>query len=109
MKKAFLLAILLAAVVLLAGCASNQETQFPETSTAIQRDPMSAANPVSAPADESEEDGSDFDLATYLFDKHLDFFVDYMENNKTAMDKLKARQAERKAAKVRIRQSFWSW
>ena len=45
------------------------------------------------------EDGSDFDLAAYLFDKHLDFFVDYMEDNKTAMDKLKARQAERKAAK----------
>lgn len=45
------------------------------------------------------EDGSDFDLTSYLFDKHLDFFVDYMEDNKTAMDKLKARQAERKAAK----------
>lgn len=45
------------------------------------------------------EDGSDFDLTAYLFDKHLDFFLDYMENNETAMEKLKAGQKQRKEAK----------
>ena len=54
MKKAFLLAFLLAAAVLLAGCASKQETQFPETSTAIQRDPMSAVNPAGDAEDEGD-------------------------------------------------------
>lgn len=65
MKKAFLLAFLLAAVVLLAGCAANQETQFPETSTAIQRDPMSAVNPAGDAEDEGDEDQSDFDWDSY--------------------------------------------
>jgi hypothetical protein len=47
------------------------------------------------------EDGSDFDLTAYLFDKHLDFFLDYMENNETAMEKLKAGQKSRKEAAQR--------
>lgn len=45
------------------------------------------------------EDGSDFDLADYLFENHLDFFLDYMEDNATAKEKLKARQKQRKDEK----------
>ncbi len=44
-------------------------------------------------------DGSDFDLAEYLFDKHMDFFLDYMEDNETAKQKLKEGQQKRKQAK----------
>lgn len=43
-------------------------------------------------------DGTDFDLTEYLFDKHLDFFLDYMENSETAKEKLKAGQQKRKDA-----------
>ena len=41
-------------------------------------------------------DGSDFDLADYLFDKHLDFFTDYLEDKEGAKEKLAARKKERK-------------
>jgi hypothetical protein len=44
-------------------------------------------------------DGSDFDLAEYLIDNHLDFFLDYFENNETAKQKLKEGQKKRKEAK----------
>jgi hypothetical protein len=40
-------------------------------------------------------DGSPFNLEDYLFDKHKDFFLDYLEDKDGAMDKLKARKAER--------------
>ena len=64
MKKAILIAVLLAFTVLLAGCASSQEMQFPETSTAVQRDPMSL---VQADADSAanETDDGDFDWDSY--------------------------------------------
>lgn len=45
-------------------------------------------------------DGSDFDLTEYIFDNHLGFFLDYMENSETAKEKLKAGQAKRKQAKI---------
>lgn len=45
------------------------------------------------------DDGSDFDLAEYLFDKHIDFFLDYIDGNPKAKDKLKAlRQSKKDAA-----------
>ncbi len=44
-------------------------------------------------------DGSDFDLTEYIFDNHLDFFLDYLEDSATAKDKLKARQQKRKEDK----------
>ena len=44
-------------------------------------------------------DGSDFDLTEYLFDNHMDFFLDWIENNETAKQKLKEGQAKRKQAK----------
>lgn len=43
-------------------------------------------------------DGTDFDLADYLFDKHLDFFMDYLEDKKGAKEKLAERRAARKKA-----------
>ena len=43
-------------------------------------------------------DGSDFDLAEYLIDKHLDFFLDYIEDHETAKEKLKVGQKKRKEA-----------
>ena len=42
-------------------------------------------------------DGSDFDLEDYLLTKHLDYFLDYMEDKDTAKAKADARRAERKA------------
>ncbi len=61
MKKAILLACLLAAALLLSACAPSQETQFPETKTSIQQDPMALADP------EAEADaGADaFDWDSY--------------------------------------------
>jgi phage regulator Rha-like protein len=44
-------------------------------------------------------DGSDFDLAEYLIDNHMDFFLDYIEDHDTAKEKLKARQQKRKDEK----------
>ncbi len=41
-------------------------------------------------------DGTPFNLEDYLFDKNKDFFLDYLEDKDGAMDKLKARKAERK-------------
>ena len=41
-------------------------------------------------------DGTDFDLEDYLFNKHLDFFIDYLENKDGAKQKLESRKAERK-------------
>ena len=41
-------------------------------------------------------DGSDFDLVEYLFDNHLDFFLDWIEDNDSAKEKLKAGQKKRK-------------
>lgn len=43
-------------------------------------------------------DGSDFDLAEYLFDNHMDFFLDWIEDHETAKEKLKAGQQKRKEA-----------
>jgi hypothetical protein len=43
-------------------------------------------------------DGTDFDLEDYLFNKHLDFFIDYLENKDGAKQKLESRKAERKKA-----------
>lgn len=43
-------------------------------------------------------DGSDFDLEEYLLNKHIDYFIDYMEDSEKAKallsDRKKARQAE---------------
>ena len=44
-------------------------------------------------------DGSDFNLTEYLFDNHLDFFLDWIEDHESAKQKLKDRQAQRKQAK----------
>lgn len=44
-------------------------------------------------------DGSDFDLTEYIFDNHLDFFLDYLEDSETAKQKLKEGQKKRKEAK----------
>lgn len=41
-------------------------------------------------------DGSDFDLEDYLFEKHIDFFNDYLEDKEGAKEKLAARKAARK-------------
>lgn len=42
-------------------------------------------------------DGSDFDLEDYLFNKHLDFFLDYLDEDKNgAQKKLADRRAARK-------------
>ena len=41
MKKAILLLAMLLCVLLLAGCAAQDNNQFPEADTAMQRDPMS--------------------------------------------------------------------
>jgi len=43
-------------------------------------------------------DGSPFDLDEYLLDEHLDYLLDYMENNETAKAKRDARKQERKDA-----------
>lgn len=46
-------------------------------------------------------DGSDFDLEEYLFDKHLDFFLDYLDEDKNgAKKKLADRRAARKQARA---------
>lgn len=45
-------------------------------------------------------DGSDFDLTEYIFDNHLDFFLDYLEDSETAKAKLKEGQKKRKEAKA---------
>lgn len=42
-------------------------------------------------------DGSDFDLEDYLFEQHMDFFMDYLENKDGAKEKLAARKKARKA------------
>lgn len=42
-------------------------------------------------------DGSPFDLEDYLFEKHMDFFNDYLENKEGAKEKLAKRKAQRKA------------
>ncbi len=69
MKKAILIAALLLSAALLAGCAASQEAQqFPETSTAVQRDPMSLldadAASASAPADDDDFDWDSYDPST---------------------------------------------
>lgn len=43
-------------------------------------------------------DGSDFDLTEYLFDNHMDYLIDYMENSETAKEKYKTRKEERRKA-----------
>ena len=48
MKKALLLIALLLAAMLLAGCASQESTQFPETGAALQVDPLSVAASANA-------------------------------------------------------------
>ena len=45
------------------------------------------------------EDGSDFDLTEYLFDHHIDFLLDYMENKDTAKEKYNTRKKEREDQK----------
>lgn len=63
MKKAILLAALLLAAALLAGCAASQDTQFPETSAALQRDPMSVS--ASAASEGQALSQNDFDWDGY--------------------------------------------
>lgn len=41
-------------------------------------------------------DGTDFDLDEYMLDKHIDYLLDYAENNATAKEKYQARKAARK-------------
>ncbi|MBR1586539.1 MAG: hypothetical protein IJ662_13445 [Clostridia bacterium] len=65
MKKAILLMALLLALVLLAGCAASEGTQFPDAETAFQRDPMSLA------ADEDDEE--EFDWAEDDEDDAIDW------------------------------------
>lgn len=43
-------------------------------------------------------DGSDFDLTQYLFDNHMDYLIDYMEDNEGAKKKYEARKEERRKA-----------
>ena len=43
-------------------------------------------------------DGSDFNLDEYLLDQHIDYLLDYMEDNATAKEKANARRKERDAA-----------
>jgi len=43
-------------------------------------------------------DGSDFSLDEYLLDQHLDYLLDYLEDNATAKEKAAARKKEREAA-----------
>ena len=41
-------------------------------------------------------DGSDFDLTQYLFDNHMDYLIDYMEDNEGAKKKYEERKKARK-------------
>ena len=43
-------------------------------------------------------DGSDFDLTQYLFDNHMDYLIDYMEDNEGAKKKYEERKEERRKA-----------
>lgn len=43
-------------------------------------------------------DGSDFNLDEYLLEEHIDYLLDYMEDNATAKEKAIARKKEREAA-----------
>lgn len=44
-------------------------------------------------------DGSDFNLEEYLLDNHIDYLLDYIEDNATAKEKMNRRREEREAAK----------
>lgn len=61
MKKAFLLIALLLAAMLLAGCAAKEDTQFPETSSALQVDPMSVTASAGTASTEEQQDEFDWD------------------------------------------------
>lgn len=45
-------------------------------------------------------DGSDFNLDEYLLDQHIDYLLDYMEDNEGAKAKRTQREAERKKQKA---------
>lgn len=49
-------------------------------------------------------DGSDFNLTDYILDNHLDFFLDYIEDNATAKEKLNARRKQRDEEKAAAEQ-----
>lgn len=66
MKKAILLLAMLLCVLLLAGCAAQDNNQFPEADTAMQRDPMSVYSQneddeTADDSDSSEDDGFNWD------------------------------------------------
>lgn len=64
MKKALLLIALLLAAMLLAGCAAQESTQFPETNTALQVDPLSVAASANAENAQTQRQ-DDFDWDAY--------------------------------------------
>lgn len=83
------------------GAAADQLDKDDESAAQRQRFNEAIANSDIAPGMMSgilsgkNADGTDFDLEEYLFDKHLDFFEDYLENKDGAKDKLAARKAQR--------------
>ncbi len=91
---------------ILYGAVNDALAQSDES--AAQRERFNAAMSENAIAPEmlsgiisgKNADGSDFDLEEYLFDKHIDFFIDYLDNSETAKEKMSARRAARETAEA---------
>ena len=74
--------------------AENQRKRLNETIAGNEIAPEMLNGIISG----KNPDGSDFNLDEYLLDKHLDYLLDYAEDNATAKDKLNARKKEREEA-----------
>lgn len=84
------------------GAAADELDQADESAAQRKRFNEAIANSDIAPEmmagllSGKNADGSEFNLEDYLFDKHLDFFTDYLEDKEGAKAKLAARKAARK-------------